>query len=203
MTKHQPPRVKPCPACAAPCGVAAIACRVCGQAMPRKAATGLRARPDDLDRLSARMTALAAQEGHYKGPVPEVGKRRAMRSTAPVVARIRQLAADGFTTTEIAAAVKRSPSGVRRYAHDYGIEITAKGLTGPSMKGAAALQNWLAVAMCRDLLKRTTAVSEIAEAMGVNPATARNYMKRCRDLYGIDLPEFDRRKASGFAAPKR
>lgn len=145
------------------------------------------------------MLARAAQEGRYRGPVPIVSRRNPLRPD--MVRSIRDLAAKGHTVAEIAEMLDRKPSDIRRYAHDYDITIR-KGESGPSFNGKTSQLMAERVERTRELLATTQHVATIAEALGVSTATARVYMKRCRDLFGIDLPEFDRRKNGGFAKRK-
>lgn len=191
-----PPRVKPCPACGAPCACAATACRSCGHHMPRRANPGPRRAPDAQDRLAAALALRAWQPGQPVPPI--VGKRRAAKPE--IVLRIAILAKQGKTKREIAEALGRKPSGIGRYAHDYGIRIRPAIREGGGAGEAGRLRMWFTMAECRDLMKTTTNVEAIAEALGIATATARVYMKRCRDLFGIALPEFDRRSRCGKSA---
>lgn len=191
-----PPRVKPCPACGFVVPVQASSCPACGDRWPRR--KGGRPAPDAEARLAAALAARAWQPGQPVPPI--VGKRNALRPE--VVLQIRILAKKGKTVSEIAAELNRTTSGIRRYAHDYGIDIR-KGESGPSLNGTTAQQIAERTERTRELLATTQRVEDIAEALGVSTATARNYMKRCRDLFGIELPEFDRRKGGGFAARRR
>lgn len=196
-----PPRSKPCPACQAPCGVAATACRVCGHVMPRKG--GGRPAPTPEQRLAVAMTRQAVADGHKRGPMPEpLGRRNLSKRGAKVLAEIRRLAADKKNATEIAAVIGCSVTNVRRYAHDYGVRIV-KGESGPAMNGKLYAQTVERVEACALIMQRTTVVAEVAEALGVCKATAREYMKRVRDVSEIELPGFDQRKASGFAVTRR
>ncbi|QXN71415.1 helix-turn-helix DNA binding domain protein [Rhodobacter phage RcHartney] len=196
-----PPRSKPCPACAAPCPVAATRCGACGRGMPRVG--GGRPAPTPEQRLAVAMTRQAVADGHMRGPMPEpLGRRNLSKKGAKVLAEIRRLAADKKNATEIAAAIGCSVTNVRRYAHDYGVRIV-KGESGPAMNGKLYVQTVERVEACRLIMQRTTVVAEVAEALGVCKATAREYMKRVRDVSEIELPGFDQRKASGFAVTRR
>lgn len=196
-----PPRVKPCPACAAPCPVQASRCHACGDQWPRR--KGGRPAPTIEQRLAAAMHRQAVADGHKRGPAPDVvGSRNLSRKGAVVLAEIRKLAAEKKTATEIAEIIGHSKQSVRRYAHDYGVAIV-KGEPGPAINGKLIQQTTERLEACREVLTRTTVVAEVAEALGVCKATARDYMKRCRDLGEIELPGFEQRKASGFAHSRR
>jgi predicted transcriptional regulator len=197
-----PPRVKPCPACAAPCPVQSSLCLACGHLSPRR--KGGRPAPS----WEARDAAAFARKVHlYNGKprdlAPElIGRRNLSNKGAKVLAEIRRLAADGLNATQIAHIIGQTNSSVRRYAKDYGVVIV-KGEPGPAMNGKLYAQTVERVEACHLIMQRTVVVAEVAEALGIGKAATREYMKRCRDLYEIDLPEFDRRKASGFAVIRR
>jgi len=197
---HKPPRLKPCPACGAPAPVQASSCRACGDVWPRR--KGGRPAPTPEEQLAARMVARAITEGHKRGPLPIVGTRNLSRKGSKVLAQIQDLAKSGNNASQIAHIIGQSVTSVRRYAKDYGVVIV-KGESGPSMNGKLNAQTVERLEACRMICKKTVVVSEVAEALGVSKATAREYMKRLRDLGEIDLPEFDRRLNSGFAARKR
>lgn len=117
-----PPRLKPCPACAAPMPVAAATCRLCGHKTPRKVNPGIRAAPGPDDRLRAAMARADWQPGK---PIPPIiGKRRAAKPE--IVLRIAALAKHELTVSEIARMLNRTESGIRRYVKDYGICILVK-----------------------------------------------------------------------------
>jgi len=177
------------------------ACRACGHTMPRKG--GGRPAPTVEQRLAVALLRQAVADGHKRGPMPEpLGRRNLSKKGAKVLAAIKRLAADKKNATEIAAALGCSVPNVRRYAHDYGVRIV-KGESGPAMNGKLYTKTTERLAACREVLKRTTVVAEVAEALGVSKATAREYMKRCRDLGEVELPGFEQRKASGFAYSRR
>lgn len=176
-----PPRVKPCPSCGASCHIAATTCRACGHAMPRSAGTG-RKRPTGEDRMIAAMLADAAARGVYKGEVPIVGKRKA--SKPENVNRIRSLTAEGKTLPEIAHIMRQSRSSIRRYASDYGIKLRL-GESGPSFDGLVAQRNAERLSKCCELVEAGKSTAEVAEALNVCKATARNYIKRCKDRGSI------------------
>ena len=189
-----PPRVKPCPSCGASCHIAATRC-ACGQAMPR--ATKPRRRVTADDRLEAALLADAAAKGRYHGPVPIVGKRRS--SKPGTVMRIRALAAEGKTLPEIAHIMQCSRTNIRRFRDDYGIKIT-NGESGPSFDGVTSERINATLQAVKALIEAGEGTAAIAKQLSLHPATVRVYSKRCRDLFGIALPEFDRRSRCGKAA---
>ena len=150
--------------------------------MPR--ATKPRRRVTADDRLEAALLADAAAKGRYHGPVPVVGKRRAYKPEN--VNRIRKLTAEGKTLPEIAHIMQQSRSSIRRYASDYGIKLRL-GESGPSFDGIIAQRNAERLSKCRELVEAGKSTAEVAEALNVCKATARNYIKRCKDTAFIVL----------------
>lgn len=188
-----PPRSKPCPSCGGVCALAATACPACGFPMPRRAT---RRAPDAQDRLAAALAWQAWQPGQPIPPI--VGKRRCARPD--VLLKIVKLAKEGRTISEIARELDRKESGIRRYAHDYGVTIRAKGMSGPSFNGRTAQRMQETLQSIKVMIEEGMSTAKIAEATGLNPATVRDYSKRCRDLFGTELPHFDRRRYCGKGA---
>lgn len=197
MADHTPPRLKACPACFRMVPVQASRCPGCGDVWPRR--KGGRPAPSPADQVAAAMLAQAIKEGHVKGEPPIVGKRNLSRKGAKVLAEIKKCAAAEMSVPQIAHKLQCSEANVRRYAKDYNVTIT-KAESGPSLDGKVAAQMAERLKLVRRMLRKTQDVAVIAEALGVHKATARNYMKRVRDLDGIELPGFDRRSKSGFAS---
>lgn len=181
------------PSCGASCPVAATACRACGHAMPKRANPGARAAPGQEDRLAARVAWQAWRPGQPLPPI--VGKRRCAKPE--VLLQIVKLAKEGRTITEIAHSIGRKESGVRRYVNDYGVTIKAKGMSGPSFDGKLVQRIDATTKKVLNRLKRGQSTAEIAKALKLHPATVRDYSKRCREQFGVALPEFDRRSSCG------
>lgn len=180
-----PPRKKPCPACGAPCGTAATACRQCGHQMPRRPGSK-RAAPSPEERLAAAMQARAYADGHTATQPPEIGRRRALKPDR--VRTIRALASEGLTIRQIGERLGLAPSGIRRYCNDYGIATSkASVMYGPSFDGKTAKATELRLQQVRFLVEGGMPTLEIAAALGINPATARVYMKRARERFGLRL----------------
>lgn len=164
--------------------------------MPRRANPGPRRAPDAQDRLAAALAWQAWQPGQPMPPI--VGKRRCAKPE--VLLQIVKLAKEGRTITEIAHMTGRKESGIRRYCSDYGVTIRAKGMSGPSFDGKLVSRVEDTTKKVLRRLKRGQTTAEIAKALKLHPATVRDYSKRCRDLFGIALPEFDRRSRCGKSA---
>jgi hypothetical protein len=124
-------------------------------------------KPTAQNRMIALMHREAVLAGHGRGPAPEVGRRIALKPE--VVRQIREMANAGKCCSEIARALRRAESGIRRYAQDYGIVLPKGSVGGPGPRRVRAIERRRA--KVQEMLDAGWTQRAIAREMGLSTFT--------------------------------